>query len=332
MEEEQKIMKKCFICKTELFGGKEGNFSEEHVFPDWLINREDKLKDERKTANTLFSNMPSEEINENASYTKMKVFCCKKCNNETLNNVEQKIIKFLMGKDDEYIDENLIKVWLLKIILARHVYDERRGCNSKFKHINLRMESIRYNLEKYYFHNETGFLESCSLIILEVNDTNFDYNDSLHDNFVFLQFRRKVFLLSINDYGVPLKWPYFKKLLPLIKKEKFHNFQCYEILSIILSFRKKMDIDFIGWDENGREIVNISVEKHSDKLEDVALYMARFWNGKYSKFVGEELTENDFKVDQNRYCTFLRNEKGKFESFPSETIISPKVVKLNKEY
>lgn len=108
---------KCFLCNCHLSKGKKGNYSEEHVFPEWLLDKNKDLKNEKLTSSTSFytlliHNERDKKITRNVkelSYTKAKISCCKKHNNEDLSCLEEKIKRKIYDEIKLFEDINIQK-------------------------------------------------------------------------------------------------------------------------------------------------------------------------------------------------------------------------------
>lgn len=101
------VSKQCFMCREPI--GKKQQ-SVEDVFPKWLMNKY-KLWD-TKLVIPNGSTMP---------YRMFRVPCCKKCNNERMSSLENKIKRAVELGYDEFIklDKNLIAWWIAKIYYAK---------------------------------------------------------------------------------------------------------------------------------------------------------------------------------------------------------------------
>ena len=94
----------CFLC-GELLSKK--NRSDEHVIPEW-IQREHNLWD-KKLALLNHTLIP---------YRQLKIPCCRKCNNESLSQMENEISKFLKRKFESPTKQDEYKLfqWASKIL------------------------------------------------------------------------------------------------------------------------------------------------------------------------------------------------------------------------
>lgn len=304
------------------------------MFPKWLQKLYPNLKNEKTTMSVLRieilekTDLKNEytEFLDNRSYSRAKIACCKKCNNEFLNKIEGEVINQLDNTTQKTpYEEDIIKAWLLKIFLSRYIYDKKTG--NKFgndieeKDFRMELEYIRINLYNYIYKKNSSFLRKCTLFIFNVNTSDFDYRDSITEKYIFIQFNYNAFILSINDYNLSLKSEYLSDIIKTISKEKLHNFQCYEILSIILSYRETIELNIVAKDGN-LEYISV-IHKESNKLKYVSKYMVTFWNDNYSEIYKKKLIEADFIFDENSYKTFLRKCSGEFIHIDSNILPLP---------
>ena len=97
----------CFLCGTPL---SVESYSEEHVFPQWLL-------DKYGIRNTVIH---LNNFHSDIKYSEVRVPCCKSCNNEFLSQLEIKI-KGALAQGYEGIktlDLKLLLKWLAKIFLG----------------------------------------------------------------------------------------------------------------------------------------------------------------------------------------------------------------------
>lgn len=104
---------KCFLCAGHLH---KANRTAEHVFPEWLLHRYD-LWDQ------LFTFPPKQTIH----YRKIRIPCCRTCNNEHLGHLEQTVERAVRGGYSKFRRLHRIRIfqWLSKIIYEVMYMDAR---------------------------------------------------------------------------------------------------------------------------------------------------------------------------------------------------------------
>ncbi|MGE6992396.1 hypothetical protein ACQKIK_03155 [Pseudomonas sp. NPDC047961] len=98
----------CFVCGEELHE-KQDNYSQEHVFPKWLLNK--------------FSLWNESIILLNGSrirYKDIKIPCCKLCNNVHLSSIELEVKNSFTDGYEAFckLDKGRLALWLIKIYLG----------------------------------------------------------------------------------------------------------------------------------------------------------------------------------------------------------------------
>lgn len=96
----------CFLCGTKMSAD---SISEEHIFPKWLLNR-----------NNLW-NLTLTLLNKSKiPYKNLKVPCCKQCNNVHLSIVEKEVRNsFENGINGvNAIDKKILIKWIIKILYS----------------------------------------------------------------------------------------------------------------------------------------------------------------------------------------------------------------------
>lgn len=110
------VSNRCFLC------GSTEEITEEHVFPQWLLNR----------AN-IRNKFVTLKNGTKYKYGSVKVPCCRQCNNEDLSNIENQISLWVNTLNFEKLrsNPNIVFIWLYKLMY---------GLNYKEMHIK---EDIR---------------------------------------------------------------------------------------------------------------------------------------------------------------------------------------------
>lgn len=184
---------RCFLCGDSL---NEENSTEEHIFPKWLQNKFNLWDKELVLLNGT-----------HIKYSKLKIPCCKKCNNDYLSSkLEKKVQSAVEGGYNEFkkLDENIVARWLAKLSygmlfkelsLKVNIRDSRAGnivspeFLGSFKTLFLFLQSIIF---------ETEFIGTpWSVLIFNIDS---DKNKNIYDaqDLVLCN----CFFMRMNDIGI----------------------------------------------------------------------------------------------------------------------------------
>jgi hypothetical protein len=185
---------RCFLCGEKL---DKTNYTEEHIFPRWLLNRLDLWNKKLVLLNRI-----------SRKYKKIKIPCCNKCNNVYLGSVEGLIEKASKIGYKEFVNlpKEKVFLWLQKICYeilymelslsfdpkdreGRTIIDEETLERYRMCHIFLQATRIKVKFHKPY---------PWSIFIVELQKydqekLNFDFKD----NVLFL-----TVAIRIGDIGI----------------------------------------------------------------------------------------------------------------------------------
>lgn len=193
----------CFLCGIEF--NKE-NESEEHVIPRWLQHKHDLWNQKLSLINK--TTIP---------YRKLKIPCCKECNNVYLNNIEKEIERTSVSFE-EFIktDRRTIFIWLVKLyygLLFKNlslVVDFREPSKgtlvtpeqlAKYKMLHEFLQSTRTKTE---FSNEVFSLFIFKLHLDPRNDRKYDFffTDDLLRSQLAIQIGELGIICCIGEDGI----------------------------------------------------------------------------------------------------------------------------------
>ena len=304
-------LKKCFLCGCELT---KKNLTDEHIFPKWLLKSYPNLKMVNECSNISSEVSADKERNlVEKKYTKLKVNCCKECNNEKLSKIENIVEKCTRkGKLIDKEEKNL-KFWMLKIMVARNICDSYRQVLNKEREAKINM--IINNLNDFIAGGEALLIERSLLLEFKVTSDEFDYQSSIDQDFVIIVINKRAYILLFNSIGN------ISTIFDKISRKKLHIFQCYEILSyhiLMLAKIREMGINDSFLEENKSNEVYITLREPNP--HEMAFHLATFWNSKYSHHTGCKLVENDL-IDGDGIClSFIFNKRRRFIRWPKNSI------------
>ncbi|MBU1882323.1 hypothetical protein KKA08_09810, partial [bacterium] len=181
------------------------NHSVEHVFPRWLQERFD-LKDQRITL------MNGSTI----QYMKLTIPCCKKCNNDYLSPIEERVkIAVLSGYDaTEQLDDLTLFIWLGKIfygLICKEYFlpmdrkNKQEGCIAderimeELRMHHLFLQSVRINFDFKLF-----FPASILVFPLKCPDNisgQFNFRDNILGFSISMQLGDVGIIAALQDCG-----------------------------------------------------------------------------------------------------------------------------------
>jgi len=199
----QNINNICFFCKKET-----DNITKEDVFPLWLQKKQ-----------KLFSEHIGLLNGTKFPYRKIKVPCCAECNNGYLSSIENKVINILDKNKLSEKDNDILFIWLYKILYGLH-YKElflKENIRQKEKQPTIaKTENLlgyhSTNLFLLYALNQVEFVnfKPYSIFIFDIIDANDDdyfYFDEYDRLFSMIQIGKKGIICSFQDDG------YIKELM-----------------------------------------------------------------------------------------------------------------------
>lgn len=302
----------CFLCGNKIT--KKG-YSQEHIFPKWLLN---KYK--------LWTNRLTLLNKKTLQYKQIKIPCCSICNGK-LGNLEKKIAS---AANDGYkkfikIPKIFIFQWLLKIIYLI-LYKEtdilldpsnplkgsivHKKILENFRTSHLFLQSVRI---KSKFHKPPPW----SIFIFQIQKNkerklNFDYKDNIPLLSVAIRMDDIGIIACLQDNNISEK--FFQKEFKKLQKKLLHPIQFDELIAKIFYQRSLLN----------RTPKYISIS-NGPQLEIISLPLQGFstnpiydkWNVKdYARFLSLFLKlpyENCYK-SPNKFFTILYNEKGRFKN------------------
>ncbi len=230
----QNINNICFLCKKQT-----EDITNEDIFPLWLQKKQ-----------RLFNEHIGLLNGTKFPYRKIKVPCCKKCNNEYLSSIENNVIEILRRNEFIEKDRDILFIWLYKILYGLH-----------YKEIFLK-ENIRQQEEKptianpeellgnhstnlflLYALNKVEFVnfKPYSIFIFDIIDANEDdyfYFDEYERLFSMIQIGKKGIICSFQDDG------YLKELMnknnPNIEKSTIKKSEFANLSVFILNLKNRL--------------------------------------------------------------------------------------------
>ena len=221
----------CFLCGKKL---NNKNKTQEHIFPDWLLNKF-KLKDKNLI-------LPNSTV---IQYKKIKIPCCNICNNQELAGLEKIISEAVINGYKHFIKlhEILIFQWLSKILYELSYLDLRlprdRSKVNSLKILNKKI--FEENLETCHIFlqslkKKTIFRKPPPWSIFVFNIKKYK-NDK--DNFDFMDNPSTLSIgIRMGDIGIVAclqdnhaQYIVTKKSVKKIQKVKIHPIQFREIVA-----------------------------------------------------------------------------------------------------
>lgn len=301
----------CFLCGTKL---KETNRSDEHFFPKWLLKK---------------YNMWNQGIclqnDTKIKYKSLKIPCCKQCNNEKLNRIEDQILSAVEKGYEEFVklDEIIVFQWIGKIYygnLFKELFlDKDIKAKSKEKIINpqqlIRFEALHNLLQSIRIPFKFCGDKPWSIFICKMQHLNNQYDFDYYDSNTV-----PAFAIRLGEIGIvgcfgdqSLIREILKSKYNLIKGHRLHPIQLteffVEIIYTVLTLGYNPSLMFI---EHKEEVNVISADRFSKEYIDPnnQLLFAKIF-AKYLKKWGIKL-DMLYNKESKSCCTFLTNEEEEF--------------------
>ncbi|MDD3106461.1 MAG: hypothetical protein PHP65_01470 [Bacilli bacterium] len=250
----------CFLCNSSM------DITLEHVFPKWL-QKQFNIHDQKVTL-----------INGSSiKYSQITIPCCKKCNNQYLSVIENKVKKWIEGSAP--IDELTIFKWMLKILYGLNFKETLLKNNIKDKNSKplvtpgkvLSKFSLRAMLLSIIDLVEFKAFVPYSIFIHEISNSSpdsFFYFDEPTQLVSSMQLGKIAINCSFQDEGIIKKAIITSNPSILLKKIDGHLYA--EIACMVLDMKKRME-----------ELPNYTIEKKDNILsisvpEPRVIYFAEF--------------------------------------------------------
>lgn len=305
---------RCFLCGCE-FDGTTHIRSAEHVFPKWLQHK---------------CNLWNQEINllnkTGLKYRQLTIPCCKKCNNEYLQELENEISQAVENGYEAFkkIDEFRIFQWASKIyygILYKELFlpldrsvphegniiDDDLLKNYKMHHVFLQSVRLPFLFQGY---------KPWSIFIYKTIDYKdercFTFADSLHLT-LSIRFGEIGLIVVFQDNGIIKET--FGEMLAKFEKITLADIQFDEICAIVQYKKFLLNRTPLYITQKNTPIVNVtcmpmgglSTKDIFDNWDMSAF--GHVLEGFWSKY---DLTYEQIMPVPDNHITYLRDETGKY--------------------
>lgn len=304
---------KCFLCGETL--NKE-NSSDEHVFPKWLQHKFNLWDQELYLLN-----------GSTIKYKRLKIPCCKKCNNIYISTkLEKKIKEAVEGGYEKFIelDEKIIFQWLLKLAygmlfkeLSLNIDQRNPGGGKIVTPEILKNFNTTYLLLKTVTYDTEFVGEPWSILIFKVKplmESMYNAHDYTLVNCYFMRMNDIGIIANLQDGGY--QKDFFKEIMGEFLDIELDEIQFSEICAKVLYksslYKKYPTFLFIGDNQEEKKNVVITNKPTGDVFKD--------WSQKeYAKFLEFELQNWGISMDDiynnDEVITFLYNPDGSIKKF-----------------
>lgn len=217
---------RCFLCGVDLIAD---SSSYEHIFPKWLQHKFNLWNESLIIIN-----------NTHIEYRRLKIPCCKKCNNHYLSNLEQDF-KTLLERDFEDLsehDEKTIFQWTAKLLYGSMYKELSLSLDRKnpelgniispavaegYSTLHLFLQSIRIPtvFEKPY---------PWSIFVFKYEDENFHYTNDYTNLCLSIKFGKIGIVVVFEDNKAV---EIYLQLMKGLKKYPLNHLQYLEVTSRI---------------------------------------------------------------------------------------------------
>ena len=232
-EQVENIDNICFLCKKETT-----EITKEDIFPLWLQKKQ-----------KLFSEHIGLLNGTKFPYRKIKVPCCAECNNGYLSSIENKVIDILNKNKLSEKDNDILFIWLYKILYGLH-YKElflKKNIRQKEKQPTIAktdelLGNNSTNLFLLYALNKVEFVnfKPYSIFIfniIDANENDYFYFDEYDRLFSMIQIGKKGIICSFQDDG------YIEKLIikhnPNINNTSIRKSDFADLTAFILTLKSR---------------------------------------------------------------------------------------------